>query len=136
MKRDELRRDKRADATTFLDCNACMSTDPRQPGRLPAEMRARWRCGWVQEQDRATKSVRNDPPSWGCTSADVCPGYLISLPQVVEAANAHTCWKEGQLAQAYPGADISLESLLMESVLILNQALGEAEAEAMAKLNG
>ena len=93
-----------------------------------------WRCGRIPEEQRLRRTTRNDPPAWGLTKEDLCPGYLISLPQVIEAANAHTCWKEGQLADAYPEADRSIDGPLLASVLELNQSLAEAESEALAKL--
>jgi hypothetical protein len=128
MKRDELKRSKDPNAMTYLDCSNCVS-------RMTDAARAGWRCGWMPEEQRAGKLPLHLTFGIGETS-DLCPGYLIALPQVIEAANAHTCWKEGQLADAYPTADRTAEGLLLSCVLTLNQALGEAEADAMAKVSG
>lgn len=40
---------------------------------------------------------------------DICAGYLVSLPQVIEAARASSWRRDGELAQFYEGpiADIA-----------------------------
>lgn len=133
-----MKREKRPNAMTYLDCNACRSDDPAQPNRLSPEARASWRCGWIPEHERRAPGFRGSPPNWDHKPTDLCPGYLISLPQVMEAANAHSWCKDMHqpIDRLYAGADPDPEALLHVSILVLNQALGEAESEAMAKVTG
>lgn len=131
MRRDQLLKEKQFEAVKYLDCSTCMASP-----RMTSAARAQWRCGWMKPTEIAARSVRNDPPDWGVSREDLCPIYYISLPQVREAGEAHTCWKEGQLADAYPDCDRSKGTLLLETVLELNGYLGEAEAEALRKIDG
>ena len=101
---------------------------------MSEQTRSMWRCGWMPEAERRPRSTRRDPQRWECAPEDLCPGYLVCLPQVREAAGAHVWWKEGQLDLVYK--DVADNDLLKWAIGQLNQSQGEAEAEAQAKING
>ena len=68
------------------------------------------------------------PAAWMDVSTGTCPGYLVSLPQVIETARLHPWWEKGQLAtrlEAQPSA------LLCDCLDVLEGAIGAVNAHVM-----
>ncbi len=63
-------------------------------------------------------------PGYPDDDYDVCPGYLVSLPQVVEAARAHSWRKESAIASFYdsPLCDLARDGI---DLIALNSGLSE-----------
>jgi hypothetical protein len=63
----------------------------------------------------------------------VCPGYLITLPQVLEAGLAHRWWDKGQLDQRFP---INEQTPLLHACIdTVDAAIGDVERNELDKLN-
>lgn len=110
-------------ADKYLDCGDCMERN------TPAA-RAAWRCGWIPPSERREPGFKGAlSPKWEHKPEDLCPGYLISLPQVCEAARAHFWMEKGQLGEKYPNQS----PLLHDCIDILASAQGAAEQELLNK---
>lgn len=59
----------------------------------------------------------------------VCPGYSTRLPEVVEAAQAHTHWKHGALALHLEG-ELAHENLML-AITMLDRGFGAVERYLM-----
>jgi hypothetical protein len=70
----------------------------------------------------------SSPLDWPIESPAVCPGYLVTMPQVLEAARA-LAWKDS-LQVRYEG--IAPTGLLMDAIDVMQGAMNEVEA-AMVK---
>lgn len=81
--------------TAYLDCEQCKAT-------LSADERRGWNCGWISRSPDAVGSYPL-PVAAPKPEDDTCPGYLISLPMVVEAQEAHLWWEKGQLRDLVNG---------------------------------
>ncbi len=103
----------------YLDCGDCME-------RMPAASRAVWRCGWLHPSERREPGFKGAPPQWGHKPSDLCPGYLISLPQVCEAARAH--WEVTQT-----NMDVAMTPLLRACINEVAAAQGAAEQDILNK---
>ncbi len=64
----------------------------------------------------------------GIPIVNVCPGYLVSLPEVIDVARAHLHWDKSQLA-TYCRGEVSDE--MFYGVETLYGASGECQAWAM-----
>ncbi len=107
----QARRDKQADNDTpadFLDCDTC-----------PVPERPALRCGWLSE---SRHSSGGDP----YPEASVCPGYLVRLPEVIEAARALSWQKRGGLVPLY--GNRALPPAATDALDVLEGARNEAEA--------
>ena len=54
------------------------------------------------------------PAGWPDKPTDICPGYLVQLPQVIEAARASSWRREGALSQFYgdrPLTEIAINAI-------------------------
>ena len=70
------------------------------------------------------------PPDWPDDS-EICPGYLVQMPAVGEAARARLHWEKGHLRERYEG--LKLTGLLLDCIEVLNGAVGEVEASMFKK---
>ncbi len=64
---------------------------------LSADERRGWNCGWLPRSPDAGADYPL-PDAAPRPADDTCPGYLIVLPPVLEAQEAHLWWDKGQLA--------------------------------------
>lgn len=116
-KRDEIadKSDGAADyAKIWLDCPACPYNDRE---------RANADCGWLPKSQRR-------PGLRPFSEAPVCPGYLITQPEVYEAARALAWQRKGQMELLY---DQPPTPALRDAVDILDAACGEVEREHLRK---
>lgn len=60
-------------------------------------------------------------------AVDICPGYLIARPQVIEAARAHKWWSKGMLETRFRKPS----DVLMDGVEIIDGAIASVEAYAL-----
>ena len=91
-------------------------------------MRSFWRCGWIPESERDAKGKVPIPEAlfWGDDEKpDVCSGYLVQLPQVIEAARAYGWRKDGALREFYDGKPLA--PLTKTALDIMGQSLREVE---------
>jgi len=101
----------------FLNCFHCEeNVDP--------SIRARWNCGRMPPHNRTGPGFPN-PPHWG-PDCSVCPGYLITLPQVIETARVRSHWKHGCIKERYE--DAPLTGLLFECIDFLDNSVQNLEA--------
>jgi len=79
-------------ADTVLDCTWCKENRPKSVQALMG-------CGWMSPEDRTGNDyfVPNGAPM-----PDECPGYMITLPEVREAARALGWKKDGCIREVYP----------------------------------
>jgi hypothetical protein len=75
-----------------MDCDSCT---------LGHEERKLWSCAWVPSDERSGRGPV--PPDYPHNYPDICPGYLVTLPQVIEAARASSWRRDGALGQFYSG---------------------------------
>jgi hypothetical protein len=64
------------------------------------------------------------------SESGICPGYLISLPQVLDAARMHPWWERGQLRERI---DAQPSALLCDCLDILQGEMNACEARAMER---
>jgi len=95
----------------FLDCETC--TDPHTRRCLG--------CGFLP----STQHLAGDRPF---PEATVCPGYLVRLPEVVEAARARSWTKRGGLTPLYGSKKLPMVAL--DAIDILESAANEQEARS------
>ena len=115
-----MERENHPNAREYLDCSRCLES-------VPEIGRARWNCGLMAPADRLGPGFPT-PPGAG-VSSDICPGYLITLPQVVETARARLHWERGCLSDRYEGEPLT--GLLFDCLEILQAAIGDLESRAM-----
>ncbi len=89
----------------------------------------------LSPEERTGPGFRGAPPKWGHTPEDVCPGYLISLPQVIEAAMAHRWFDKGQLGERLQAQGVELTPLLQGCIDALDGAIGEVESDMMRDMS-
>ncbi len=100
-----------------MECSECPHGD---------SVRADWRCGWIAEEDRHGRDeLAQVPSSYLGKRPDVCPGYLVQLPQVIEAARANSWRRDGALAQFYDGEPIT--ELAKTCIDIIGEAMRKVE---------
>jgi len=103
-------------AREYLNCSDCESSKD-------VETRSGMNCGRLPPEKRRPQM----PPF---PEASVCPGYLISLPLVAEAARALAWRRDGQLSLLY---DETPTPLLRDAVDVLDVAAKEQEREELRK---
>lgn len=99
-----------------MDCSTCQE---HKSDRDRAELR----CGWM-------KSSEWVEPQFCQHTEDVCPGYAIGLPDVIEAARA-LHWRDKGALHALYGDQFPLPPAAIDAVDIMGAAISEVEAEAM-----
>lgn len=112
---------KRGDLTTaesYLACGPCIQAVPEASRQL-------WNCG---RAPRLPGHLGGYPMPDGAErpACDTCPGYLISLPQVVETTRAYAWWDKGQLRDFCDGE--TPPATLRLYIDVYREALNEAEA--------
>jgi hypothetical protein len=117
-----MEQDNHPQASAYLDCHSCV-------GMMSAAIRARWNCGLLNPKKRTGPGFPV-PPSWGADS-EVCPGYLITLPQVQETARARVHWEKGLLKERYEGEELT--GVLFDCIEILNGAVGDLEMQVSSE---
>jgi hypothetical protein len=107
-------------ARAFLSCGSCLE-------RNPEASRRSWNCGHLPRLPQNPYAG----PSLDCRlKADtVCPGYLVSLPQVIEASHAHVWFDKGQLTEFCDGKQPT--RAMRDCVDILDCSIAEANAAAV-----
>lgn len=107
-------------ARSFLDCSTCQA-------RTAPAARQLWNCGHLPR----LPGNRYQGPTLSADLAPdtVCPGYLITLPQVVEATRAFGWSEKGQLREFCDGETPT--ELLRVCVEVLGGVTGEAQITKM-----
>jgi len=105
-----------------MDCSRCTA---------PEAIRRHWHCGWIKKSEHSEDGVIPVPPEFDGERPDVCPGYLVQLPQVIEAARAHGWRKDGALRDFYDGEPLT--PLAKLSIDIIGGALREVEQHRIRK---
>lgn len=102
-------------ADEHMDCTSCKAKPDH-------EMFApEWRCGWLDASAHRDGMAPHEE--------DVCPGYSIQMPEVIEAAQALHWRNSGSLAALYE--DMPLPPVLVGYVNALAGAVSEVEADTM-----
>ena len=118
FQRDKQRRDGLQNSTSYLDCSTCLAGNAG---------RRTYHCGQV-DRDQWLGPGFSRPSGWPANDgADVCPGYLIALPQVTEAARAHMWWVKGNLTQRFKKPT----DVLMDAIELISGGSAAVEAYAM-----
>lgn len=113
---------ERATAESFLDCGSCK-------GLSPAAARQLWHCGFLPrlpDPDHRGEYPMPDGPV-ARPACDTCPGFLIGLPQVIEATRFYPWWDKGQLRDACDGEQPT--EVLREAINVLRAEVSATEAE-------
>jgi hypothetical protein len=121
-RRRELAEKSAENARAFMDCRSCLRN-------VPKEARQLWNCGHLprlplNQYAGPALECRIEPDA-------VCPGYSISLPQVIETSHAHAWWEKGQLRDFCEGEQPT--ELIRACVGILAGSLAESIDRAAAK---
>ncbi len=80
------------------------------------------RCGFLDE-DKRTESMLGVFDIGEPYEPDICPGWLLRQPLILETAQAWRTFDKGNFGDFYPGAS----NVLCEAVLILDQSIAEHE---------
>lgn len=85
-------------------------------------------CGWMDKSEWTKKDL---PPSFGPFpyTMDVCPGWLVAQPAVIEGVHAYAARKDGCLEAFYPNC----ENIVLEATDIAVQAFNAYENEEVKK---
>lgn len=94
--RAELEDDNRPNASAYLDCNNCTFDD---------EQKRQVNCAWLDESNRVGRAVV--PAGYTGEHPDICPGYLVQLPQVIDAVRAYSWRKDGALREYFGTSQIT-----------------------------
>lgn len=97
-----------------MDCAECKQ-------RLTKTERASLWCGWVKTEERLS-GLRPFP------EAEVCPGYTIALPEVIEAARL-LGWANRNALSSYVAGE--LPPVAADAVDILDASVKEVERDAI-----
>jgi len=96
-----------------MDCTSCKS-QPDHESFAPE-----WRCGWLPSEDWSEAGT--------CPhSEDICPGYVIQMPEVIETARLLQWRNHGSLAALVD--DLPLPMAAAACVDMLDGAVREVEA--------
>jgi len=87
----------------------------------------RQRCGLLPRDPEAPGFPAQT--NWPVDSPSACPGYLVTLPQVLEGARA-LAWKDN-LVQRYEGLEPT--GLVMDAIDIVQSSISEVESAMLAK---
>jgi hypothetical protein len=106
-------------ADEYMDCTSCKAKPDH------ASFAPEWRCGWLASD--AWRDGGTSPHS-----EDVCPGYAIQLPEVIEAARLLQWRDHGSLAALVeelplpPAAALSIDVLAGSIREVEGQMIREA----------
>jgi hypothetical protein len=112
----QARRSEQADkglVSDFLDCEPCQQNFTLLDRRCLG-------CGWIPESDR----LSGDRPF---PESDVCPGYLVRQPEVVEAARARSWTSRGGLVPVY--GSVQLPRAALDAIDTLEGSVQDVEAK-------
>lgn len=122
QKRAALLDEKQPDASKYCNCETCPHGH---------ETRKLWSCAWIAPEERSgIGHVPGDFPYHREDSPDICAGYLVSLPQVIEAARASGWRREGALAQFW---DSPLTDIARTAVDIIDAEFKSCEQHTIRK---
>lgn len=110
----------------IFDCDSCNEA-------FDDAMRAARHCGFM-DRDAWTPGKAELPPVLGGESykLDVCPGWIVRQPSVVEAADAFDAYEHGEFSNFYPDTP----NRLVEAVQAFARALKRHEAFMMREQHG
>jgi len=100
----------------YWDCGVCK-------GRSSVAVRREIGCAFIRGASgpTAVRGVR--------VKQTVCPGYAVSLPQVIETVSCHTHWERGHLSERTQG--VAPTDSLLSQIEIYDSARRGAEAYFM-----
>lgn len=100
--------------------------------KLSPEVRAFMSCGYEPDPDPEDKSIQRSAWSHrsGKASPTTCSGYLVNLPEVIEAARARSHWKHGSLRDFCAGQP---SENIMQAVEIVDGEASEVESFVMTE---
>jgi hypothetical protein len=102
----------------YLHCPECAAS---------RGVRAEWGCGHLPAAERTgTFPGRSE---WPRVDSDICPGYLIALPQIGEAIRAHSWWTRGELGTLL-GGELPTP-VAIDAIDILQSEVGALESWAI-----
>jgi len=110
--------DKNPQSRNYLNCSTCEKD-------LPANVRARWNCGFLTPKKRVGPGFPS-PAGWEADK-DICPGYIIQLPQVIEVARARVHWNKGLLRERYEGEELT--GVLLDGLELLEGYVQDLEIQ-------
>ena len=126
-RRKASQRGERGTAESFLDCGSCKA-------RSSVAARSLMHCGFLPRlPNHAGEYPMPDGPA-ARPSDDTCPGYLIGLPQVGEAARLYPWWDKGQLRDACDGEQPT--EALRTAINVLHDAIAACDAERVKPEGG
>lgn len=96
-------------------------------------VRRAWRCGWLPESERDENGKPPVPAAYTGPRPTECPGRLIALPQVLEAARAYGWRKEGALREFYDGEPLT--PLAKFAIDVMAGSLREVEQHRIRTAN-
>ena len=105
---------------TLADCSQCKD-------RQTETTRARLGCGYLTPSTRYPY-VAPTSEIGAISESGICPGYLISLPQVGETARLYPWWEKGSLRERLGDAP---SALLCDCLDILHAESNAVSAYAM-----
>lgn len=84
-------------STNFVDCATCESlcSEPE---------RVRMRCGWLPISKKSRPPMPHGYPD---EQPEVCPGYLVQMPAVIEGVRANGWREKGALREFYDGRTLT-----------------------------
>ena len=112
--RDRLADDGDPFADQYLNCTNCQTL-------CDSGTRKMWHCGWLPATAWCGIGFRLPV---GAPEPTMCPGYTISLPEVIEAGRAMLWRNHGQLQELY---DVPITQALRDCVDILNFEIKRVE---------
>lgn len=112
------------------DCDSCRQGPGAHGGRSEG-VRAFMHCGYM-DRSQWPAGESDVPPFFGPFeyTADVCPGWLVRQPDVVEGARAWRAYEKGAL-QVYDPQGLNV---IWECVEVADRAFSAFEAEQLRKL--
>lgn len=105
---------------TYCDCDECPDM---------TQVRQQLGCGKLPESERGVFRQPSHFPGEDGT----CPGYVISLPQVLAVARLHPWWERGELVTRLGEQPTTL---VMDGLDVLEGSRAAAEAYIMERASG
>jgi len=95
--------------------------------------RAGLHCGWMDDEDwlpyEGPAVLGADAHPIDLSTLQICPGWLVRQPAVVESTRAAMALQQGELSTVFPGR----EAALLEGAGVVQQALNVYEAEMVKR---
>jgi hypothetical protein len=120
--RSEQQKENNPKYDEYLNCGTC---------RISTTAKRQWHCSQIPSKDWIGPGFVG-AITW--PEYDTCPGHLIQLPQVIQAARLYLWWGKSQLALA-AGVE-QVPSIVMTSIELLRSAESAVEAEMMRPKHG